>query len=76
MQARVALSAMPALEIDCHAHAPLLDRIWSLRNNFSAYDAAYVALARGLGATLLTRDSRLAGAPGPSSPIDCLADLP
>ncbi len=41
-------------------HEPLLPRIWALRHNFTAYDAAYVALAESLGATLLTCDHALA----------------
>ncbi len=41
-------------------HEPLLPRIWALRHNFTAYDAAYVALAESLGATLLTCDRALA----------------
>jgi predicted nucleic acid-binding protein len=47
-----------------HAHEPLLDRIWELRRNVSAYDAVYLALAEVLDAILLTSDSRLARAPG------------
>ena len=39
-------------------------RVWSLRDNLTAYDAAYVALAEALDAPLLTRDRRLASAPG------------
>lgn len=42
----------------------LLERIWDLRDNFSAYDAGYVALAEALDCTLITAASRLAGAPG------------
>jgi predicted nucleic acid-binding protein len=42
----------------------LLDRVWSLRDNLSAYDACYVALAELLGCTLLTADARLSRAPG------------
>jgi predicted nucleic acid-binding protein len=38
--------------------------IWRGRGNLNAYDAAYVVLAEGLDATLLTRDARLAAAPG------------
>ncbi len=41
---------------------PLLSRLWELRDNLSAYDAAYVALAEALEATLLTADARLARA--------------
>src|SRR5699024_12286394 len=41
----------------------LLERIWDLRDNFSAYDAGYVALAEALDYPLITADSRLAGAP-------------
>ena len=41
-----------------------LDRIWQLRENVSAYDAVYVALAEALGAVLVTGDRRLAGASG------------
>ena len=44
-------------------NAPLLPRVWSLRHNFTAYDAAYVALAESLDATLLTCDAALADNP-------------
>lgn len=43
----------------------LVPRIWALRDNVSAYDAAYVALAEALDCPLLTTDARLAAAPGP-----------
>ncbi|MFN2568803.1 MAG: type II toxin-antitoxin system VapC family toxin [Candidatus Dormibacteria bacterium] len=42
----------------------LLEVVWSLRHNLSAYDAAYVALARALRCPLITGDGRLARAPG------------
>lgn len=45
-----------------HPHGFLLPRVWALRNNFTAYDAVYVALAEVLEATLLTHDRRLAAA--------------
>ncbi len=50
--------------LDRHAHEPLLDRVWALRKNLTAYDAVYVALAEALDAILLTCDVRLARAPG------------
>ncbi len=43
----------------------LLGRIWELRDNVSAYDATYVAVAEALEAPLVTADGRLARAPGP-----------
>ena len=47
----------------------LLGRIWELRDNLSAYDATYVAVAEALDTSLLTADARLARAPGPTCPI-------
>jgi predicted nucleic acid-binding protein len=46
----------------------ILDRVWQLRDNLSAYDATYVALAEQLGCALLTADKRLARAPGTRCP--------
>ncbi len=43
----------------------LLGRIWELRDNVSAYDATYIAVAEALEAPLVTADGRLARAPGP-----------
>jgi predicted nucleic acid-binding protein len=39
-------------------------RVWDMRENLTAYDAAYVALAEALNAPLVTTDARLARAPG------------
>jgi predicted nucleic acid-binding protein len=50
------------LRVTRYPHSVLLPRIWHLRQNFSTCDAAYIVLAEELGATLLTRDSRLASA--------------
>ena len=49
--------------------AGLLARIWELRDNLSAYDATYVAVAEALEAHLVTADGRLARAPGPRCTI-------
>jgi len=53
-----------------HSHLPLLHRIWELRHNLSAYDAAYVALAEVLEALLVTRDRRLAASSGHRARIE------
>jgi predicted nucleic acid-binding protein len=55
-----------------YPHDPLLPRIWELRHNLTAYDAAYVALAEALGAPLVTRDAALAGARGHSATVELL----
>ncbi|MGK2929568.1 MAG: type II toxin-antitoxin system VapC family toxin [Acidimicrobiales bacterium] len=47
----------------------LLGRVWELRENLSAYDATYVALAEALAVPLLTADGRLGRAPGPRCTI-------
>ncbi|MGB9429490.1 MAG: type II toxin-antitoxin system VapC family toxin [Gammaproteobacteria bacterium] len=52
------------LRLRKYRHDHLIDGIWALRNNLTAYDAAYVVLARLLKATLVTRDTRLARAAG------------
>ena len=59
-----ALDRWRDLDIERYAHAPLLDRVWQLRHNVSAYDAVYVALAEALSAALVTGDERLLRAPG------------
>jgi len=47
----------------------LLERIWALRDNLSAYDAPYVALAESLDCALLTADARLGRTPGLNCPV-------
>ena len=63
-RAREALDDLAAFRLRRWAHDALALRIWDLRQNLTAYDAAYIALAEALGAPLLTRDRRLASAPG------------
>ena len=65
-----ALHDLAILPIQRHPDEPLLGRIWELRNNATAYDAAYVALAEGLDAVLLTLDSALGRIPGLRSRVE------
>ena len=61
---RDSLGDLAAMSIERHGHQPLLERIWQLRHNLTAYDAAYLALAESLDAPLLTRDLALASVAG------------
>jgi predicted nucleic acid-binding protein len=51
---------------------PLLERMWQLRDNVTAYDAAYIALAERLDTALITCDARLASANGPTCTFDLI----
>ncbi len=77
-QAHQALCALPLALFD---YEPLADRVWSLRQNLTACDASYVALAEMLDCELATLDRRLASAPGPRcrfilAPTEQLQDGP
>jgi predicted nucleic acid-binding protein len=63
-RAEAAIELLERLPVTRHPARILLPRIWALRENLTAHDAAYVSLAEALGATLLTCDARLARAPG------------
>jgi len=65
-----AVSDLLNLRMTRYPHDTFLPRIWQHRHNFSAYDAAYLALAERLGASLLTRDGRLASASGSSVKVE------
>lgn len=52
------------LAIELWPYELLAARAWELRHNLSSYDASYVALAESIGATLVTLDERISGAPG------------
>ncbi len=58
------LEDLTTMRITRYPHTALLSRVWELRENLTAYDAAYVALAETLEAPLITRDERLPRAPG------------
>ncbi len=61
-----------ALPLERHGHVALVARVLELRDNFTAYDAAYVALAESLSAQLLTTDGRLARAVRTHSRVDVI----
>jgi predicted nucleic acid-binding protein len=58
---RTDFAAMPLLRFP---HTGVADRVWSLRDNLTAYDAAYVALAETMRCPLITSDARMAKASG------------
>lgn len=61
-RAAEAVADLSALPVERHSTGELIGRIWDLRHNMTAYDAAYVALAEALDCPLLTRDARLKSA--------------
>lgn len=66
---RACLRAWQGLALTRYPGVGLLGRVWLLRDNLSAYDAMYIALAEALGCEVLTADARLAGAPGIRCPV-------
>lgn len=69
-EAAARLELWSAIPVTRHAHVPYSKRIWELRHNVNAYDAAYVALAESLDAPLVTSDARLAGSTGHRARIE------
>jgi predicted nucleic acid-binding protein len=69
---RAALADLSDLPLRRYPHEFLLQRVWELRNNLTAYDAIYVALSEVLDAPLLTLDRRLAGASGHRARIETM----
>lgn len=72
-RAAEAIEDLVDLDLHRHAHLDLLTRAWKLRENVTAYDAMYVALAEALGATVVTCDTALAKAPGHRAHIEVIA---
>ena len=58
-RAREAIQDYLNLAVKRYSHHLLLERMWELRHNFTAYDATYIALAEALGARLVTCDRAL-----------------
>ncbi|MDQ6752390.1 MAG: type II toxin-antitoxin system VapC family toxin [Actinomycetota bacterium] len=69
MSARVVCEAaqahadLLALSVEEWPYELLAPRVWALRHSLSSYDASYVAVAELTGATLVTLDRHIAGAP-------------
>ena len=72
-RAKRALRDLVELPLERVQHGDLAHRIWELRDNLSAYDASYVALAERLDTLLLTADAAFARAPGIGCKIELLA---
>jgi len=72
VRGKEALADLEDFPITRYPHTIFLPRVWELRENLTAYDAVYVALAEVLEATLVTRDSRLASATGHRAHIDLI----
>jgi predicted nucleic acid-binding protein len=70
---REALTDLADLPLNRYPHDLLLPRIWELRQNVTAYDAAYLALAEALKAPLVTCDAKLGSAPGHSAKVQVYA---
>jgi predicted nucleic acid-binding protein len=64
------LKRMPLERFDM---LPLLERVWQLRDNLTAYDATFVALAESFDALLVTADERLSKSPGPRCRFQVIA---
>ena len=61
-RASAAIDDLQLLRISRHGHVDLAPRVWELRQNLTAYDAVYLALAESLDATVVTCDHPLARA--------------
>ena len=60
------------LDLHRHGHLDLLNRAWKLRDNITAYDAMYVALAEAIEAPIITCDKPLARAPGHRARVEVI----
>jgi predicted nucleic acid-binding protein len=67
-----AIDDLEDLELARYPALPLMRRAFELRDNVTAYDAVYVALAERLDCPLVTADQRLAAAPGLACSIEVL----
>lgn len=73
-QATLAHADLVSLPLRLWPYAPLAERCWQLRDNFTVYDASYVALAELLEAPMITLDARLGHAAGPHCEVSFYRD--
>jgi predicted nucleic acid-binding protein len=71
-RAEEALQDLLDVRVRRYPHVLFLRRVWELRDNLTAYDALYVALAETLDATLVTCDSKIAPAPGHRARVEVI----
>lgn len=71
-RAKQALKDLADMPLRRYPHAPLLTRMFALRDNVTAYDAAYLAFAEELAVPLLTRDAALSAVPGCCAKVEVL----
>lgn len=65
-EAGMAHADLVRLRVELFAYPAFATRVWELRDNVTAYDAWYVAIAEQLTVSLATLDRRLAAATGPT----------
>ncbi len=72
VRAKQALEDLADLPLERYPNEPFIDRIWELRDNLTAYDAAYVVLAEVLGTPLITLDMRLVRSRGHRANVEMI----
>jgi predicted nucleic acid-binding protein len=73
VRASEAIVDLADLDLHRHAHLDFLGRAWRLRDNVTAYDAMYVALAEAIDVPLVTCDGPLGRTPGHRARIEVIA---
>lgn len=71
-RAEQAFDVARSAPLERFSHRIMRERIWALRHNLTAYDAAYFALAELLDAPLWTLDTKYAGVPNASAVVEVL----